>query len=93
MVKVVSAYNKATKRIMDKFWTEITAVLSAIIGIAIIAVLVSNKASTTSVLNSASQGFANIVTAAVAPISGASASVNTGSSGGLTIPPVPSVSH
>lgn len=59
----------------------LVTIASAIIGIAIIAVLVSNKAQTGNVITSAGQAFANDITAAVAPVSGASASVNTGGSG------------
>jgi hypothetical protein len=68
---------------MNEFWTSIVTIATAIVGIAIIAVLVSNKAQTSSVITSATSGFANDITAAVAPVSGASASVNTG--GGSTL--------
>jgi hypothetical protein len=63
---------------MDQFWTSIVTVATAIIGVAIIAVLVSRNAETANVITSATQGFANDLTAAVAPVTGASASVNTG---------------
>lgn len=66
---------------MDHFWTSATTVLLAIVGVAIIAVLVSQRANTANVVTSAGQAFANDLTAAVAPVSGASASVNTGGSG------------
>jgi PRD1 phage membrane DNA delivery len=66
---------------MDHFWTSLVTIGTGIIGIAIIAVLVSNKAQTSGVITSAGQAFANDLTAAVAPVSGASASVNTGGSG------------
>lgn len=65
----------------DHLITSIVTVLTAIVGVAIIAVLVSQKANTANVITSAGQAFANDVTAAVAPVSGASASVNTGGSG------------
>lgn len=64
---------------MDHFWTSIVTVATAIIGVAIIAVLVSKNAQTTSVIGAATTGLANDLTAAVAPVTGASASVNTGS--------------
>lgn len=68
----------------DHLVTSIVTVLTAIVGVAIIAVLVSQKANTSAVISSAGNAFANDLTAAVAPVSGASASVNTGSSGGFT---------
>jgi hypothetical protein len=66
---------------MDHFWTSFVTVATAIVGVAIIAVLVSSKANTANVVTSAGNAFANDLTAAVAPVSGASASVNTGGSG------------
>jgi hypothetical protein len=72
----------------DKLIDSIVTILVAIVGVAIIAVLVSNKAQTSQVISSASQGFANDLTAAVAPVTGASASVNTGSSGFAGLPPI-----
>ncbi len=57
---------------------SLTVVATAIVGVAIIAVLVSKNAQTGSVITSAGTAFANDLTAAVAPVSGASASVNTG---------------
>lgn len=66
---------------MDHFWTSLTSVALAIVGVATIAVIVSSKANTANVITSSGQAFANDLTAAVAPVSGASASVNTGGSG------------
>jgi PRD1 phage membrane DNA delivery len=66
---------------MDHFWTSLVTVATAIIGVAIIAVLVSNRAQTAGVIGAATTGLANDITAAVAPVSGASASVNTGGGG------------
>lgn len=42
----------------------------AIIGVAIVAVLVSKNAQTSQVLSTASQAFASIIGAAVGPVSG-----------------------
>lgn len=64
----------------DHLVTSIVTVLTAIVGVAIIAVLVSQKANTANVVTSAGNAFANDLTAAVAPVTGASASVNTGGS-------------
>jgi hypothetical protein len=65
---------------MDQFWTSVVTVATAIIGLAIIAVLVSGRAQTASVIGAASAGFANDISAAIAPVTGATASINTGSS-------------
>lgn len=64
----------------DKLITGIIGVLTAVIGVAIIAVLVSKNANTGSVLTSAGTSFSSIITAAVAPVSG-----NSSSFGGLQI--------
>jgi uncharacterized membrane protein len=63
---------------MDQFWTSIVTIATAIVGVAIIAVLVSNRATTANVITASTTGFANDLTAAVAPVTGASATVNTG---------------
>jgi len=65
---------------MDHFWTSLVTIATAIIGLAILAVLVSNRAQTASVIGAASAGFANDLSAAVAPVTGAVATINTGGS-------------
>jgi hypothetical protein len=67
----------------------IAAVVSAIIGLAIVAVLVSNQAQTGTVLTSAGSALGTVIGAAVAPVTGANGSsmsgtqlTNTGGSGG-----------
>lgn len=67
----------------DHLVTSIVTVLTGIIGVAIIAVLVSQKAQTGSVISSAGNAFANDLSAAVAPVTGATATINTGSAGGF----------
>lgn len=47
-----------------------TAIATAIIGVAIIAVLVSKSANTSGVLTSAGKAFSSVLGAAVAPVSG-----------------------
>jgi hypothetical protein len=49
----------------------IVTVLMAIIGVAIIAVLVSQQANTSGVISSAASGFAEDLSAATAPVTGA----------------------
>jgi PRD1 phage membrane DNA delivery len=53
----------------DRFMTDIVAVATAIIGLAIIAVLVGQKAQTSNVIGAAATGLANDIKAAVAPVS------------------------
>jgi PRD1 phage membrane DNA delivery len=60
---------------------SLLTVATAIVGVAIIAVLVSNKAQTGNVITSAGQAFANDLSAAVAPVTGATATINTGGGG------------
>lgn len=55
---------------MDKFWESIVTVAVAIVGIAIIAVLVSQRANTAGVIQSATTGFGNDISAAVSPVTG-----------------------
>lgn len=52
------------------------AVLAAIIGLAIIAVIVSKNAQTGTVLTSGGTALASVITAAVSPVSGASSSLS-----------------
>ena len=56
----------------DTFITSIVTVLTAVIGLAIIAVLVSKNAQTGTVLGQAGNAFANILGAAESPVSGGS---------------------
>ena len=55
-----------------KFGDSIITVLTAIIGVAIIAVLVSKQANTSSVISSAGSAFSQVLGAAVNPVSNAS---------------------
>ncbi len=64
----------------EKLIESLTTVAVAIVGIAIIAVLVSNQAQTGSVLRAAGSAFATDIQAAVSPVSGG------GFSGGAFLP-------
>lgn len=68
----------------DHLINSIVTVLTAIVGVAIIAVLVSQKAQTAGVITSAGAAFANDLSAAVAPITGSTAQINTGGGGGFS---------
>ena len=50
---------------------------AAIVGLATVSILVSQKAQTSSVIQALSSGGANLIGAAVAPVTGASASAST----------------
>ena len=54
---------------MDKFADAAIVVASGVIGLAIVAVLVSQKAQTPNVLSAAGNAFAQIIGAAVKPVS------------------------
>lgn len=65
---------------MGGFTTSLVTVLTAITGIALLAVLVSKNAQTPAVLNSFWGGFGNSITAATAPVTGTAAANISGSS-------------
>jgi hypothetical protein len=55
---------------VSEAWQGIISVALAIVGIAIVATLVSKNAQTPEVIKAASQGFAYDIAAAVSPVSG-----------------------
>ena len=57
---------------MSEFMKEITTIALAIVGIAILAVLVSRNANTSQVIQSATSGFSQSILAAEAPVTGSS---------------------
>jgi cell shape-determining protein MreC len=61
-----------------KFGDSIITVITAIIGVAIISVLVSKQANTSGVLQSAGSAFSQVLGAAVNPVSNASGLGNLG---------------
>ncbi len=54
----------------DKTITGIVGILTAVIGVAIVAVLVSQQAQTAGVLTAGGNAFTNILKAAVSPVTG-----------------------
>jgi hypothetical protein len=68
---------------MNNIWSGVVAVLMAIIGVAILAVLVSRNSNTTGVLGAGSQAFSNALGTALSPITGASFGGGVGSLGGF----------
>jgi hypothetical protein len=57
---------------MDKFGQDVTAIITAIIGVAIVAVVLSNGANTVNVLWSFFQGMVGLLSVAISPITGQS---------------------
>jgi hypothetical protein len=57
---------------MDRIFEQITVIAVAIIGVAILAVIVSKNANTAGVIAAASKGFATALGAATAPVTGQS---------------------
>jgi hypothetical protein len=55
---------------LNEAWQGIISVLLAIVGIAIVAVIVSQRSQTADVVSAAAKGFAADIEAAVSPISG-----------------------
>jgi len=72
----------------DNLVTSVIAVLTAIIGVAIISVLVSKSANTAGVLQAGGSAFSNILSTAVSPVTGGSGLLgglgSLGSLGGLS---------
>lgn len=65
----------------DKALTGLIAIITAIIGVAIIAVLVSKQSNTSGVLSAGGNAFSNILKTAVSPVTGGS-SIGGGLFGG-----------
>lgn len=65
---------------LNEAWSGIITVLMAIVGVAIIATLVSKNAQTAQVIGAASQGFGADISAAVSPVVG-----NANVLGGMTL--------
>lgn len=71
---------------MSNIGEQITAILVAIIGVAILAVILSPRSQTANVITSASEGFSQMLGVAVSPITGQgfSGGSNTYAGGGFT---------
>jgi hypothetical protein len=62
----------------DNLISSLVTVVTAIIGIAIIAVLVSNKAQTAGVIGAGGNAFSQAIEAAVSPVTGTSPDISSG---------------
>lgn len=56
----------------DQFFSSLVTIITAIIGVAIIAVLVSRQANTAGVISAGASGLAQDLSAAVSPVTGGS---------------------
>ena len=70
---------------MGNFAPAVVAVIAGIIGLAIVAVIVSKNAQTPAVITGAGQALSSIIGAAVAPVTGATGNMfgGTGSTGAM----------
>lgn len=59
----------------DQLITAVVTVLTAIVGVAILAIILSGKSKTSEVLGAAGSSFATILGAATAPITGSGFSI------------------
>lgn len=71
---------------MDRVIETLTTIGGAIVGVAILAVLVSRNANTAGVLGAAGSAFSNALSAATGPVTGAvAAPVNTATGGAASL--------
>lgn len=70
----------------DQLISSVVTVLTAIIGVAIIAVLVSRNANTTGVISAGASGFSQALSTALSPVTGSSGFGSfTGGGAGLSL--------
>jgi hypothetical protein len=69
---------------LNRIGPGIVGVIAALIGLAIVAVIVSGKAQTPKVISSAGSALANVIGAAVAPVTGGTAANQFGGVGNIT---------
>lgn len=68
---------------MDRITEAIVTIITAIVGVAILSVIVSRRSNTAGVLGAAGSAFANALSAATAPVTGAATAPNVGGQGSL----------
>jgi hypothetical protein len=69
---------------MNEIWGGVITIATAIVGVAILAVLVGGQSQTANVITSAAKGFATDLQAAEAPVTGGSAFGGSTLSGGAS---------
>lgn len=73
---------------MNGVWSGVITVATAIVGVAILAVLVSKNAQTPQVIGAAGKSFAGVLSAAVSPVTGGNTGAsffNTGFNSGIGV--------
>ena len=55
---------------MNRIGEEVATILTAVIGVAILAVILSKRSNTTGVIDSGAKGFSSILSTALSPITG-----------------------
>jgi hypothetical protein len=63
---------------MSQLTEAVFTILSLVVGVAILSVLVSPRSQTAAVIGAGSSGFANVLSAATAPVTGATTAPNVG---------------
>lgn len=75
---------------MNAFWEGVVTIALAVVGLAVVATLVSRNAQTGAVIQAAASGFGNSLAVAQAPVSGASIAPDLsypgGGFGGFSLP-------
>lgn len=73
----------------------ISTTIVAVIGLAIVAVIVSQRANTASVIGASGNSLANVIAAAVSPVTGNTTAATTGATGlaGFGLPPPVTLSN
>jgi PRD1 phage membrane DNA delivery len=67
----------------EQLVSSVTTVLMAIVGVAILAVILSKQANTANVIKAGSSGFAQDLAAAVSPVTGSTGFGNSFTGGGV----------
>jgi anti-sigma-K factor RskA len=74
----------------DRLTEAVVTIATAIVGVAMLAILVSRKSQTPAVIQAAASGFGNSLAVAEAPVTGANTPINLSypSSSGLELPTI-----
>ena len=67
---------------MNSITESVVTIITAIVGVAILSVLVSQRSNTAGVLSAGGSAFANALSAATGPVTGAVTAPNVGSTSG-----------
>ncbi len=63
---------------MNSFMEGLTTIALAVVGLAVLAIIISRKSNTAGVIQSAASGLANNIGVAISPVTGSSPSFNLG---------------